>query len=159
MKYKFFFTSIFFCSLFFIGGCSSVSFPCFCGCCGTKHISVFSEPIDKNRLASVHVNTPDPRHEINPHGQRLYVSWCIPKSFRDTKLRGVLKVRFNVPEEATIPFEIDRPRGTMTYQILNEEYFEKEGILAYKVQIFSDGKEIDSYQHSMWADLISFDNP
>lgn len=47
--------------------------------------------------------------------------------------------------------------GTMIYQLLNKEYFEKEGILAYKVQIFSDGHEIDSYQHTMWTELISCD--
>jgi hypothetical protein len=159
MKFLSYFKFIVLMTPLFIEGCSTVTFPCFCGCCGTKQISVLNEPINKNRLASVHVNAPDPRHELNPHGQRLYVSWCLSKRYKDTKLRGVLKVRFNTPEEATIPFEINNLRGTITYQIINEEYFAKEGILAYKVQIFSDGKEVDSYQHSMWTDLISFDSP
>lgn len=143
----------------FLSACSTVAFPCFCGCSNSKHISVFNEPINQSRLASVHVNAPDPLHELNPHGQRLYVSWSLPKKYKDANLRGVLKVRFNTPEEATIPFKMDRLRGTMTYQILNEEYFSKEGILAYKVQIFCDGEEIDTYKHTMWTDFISFDSP
>ena len=159
MKRHSFFKLTFLSIALLLSSCSTVVFPCFCGCSNSKHISVFNEPINQARLASVHVNAPDPLHELNPHGQRLYVSWSLPKKYQDTELRGVLKVRFNTPEEVTIPFKMDRLRGTITYQILNEEYFEKEGILAYKVQIFSNGEEIDTYKHSMWTDLISFDNP
>ncbi len=138
-----------------LAGCSQVTWPCLCGCSTRKHLSVLNEPINQQRLASVHVNAPDPLHELNAHGQRLYVSWALPRSYKNSQLNGILKVRFNVSEQANIPFKIDRLRGTMTYQIINEEYFQKEGIQSYKVQIFSDGKEIDAYVHSMWTELIS----
>lgn len=150
--------SVFSILLFFLTSCSSVTFPCLCGCSGSKYVSVLNETIDQSRLASVHVNAPDPLHELNPHGQRIYVSWSLPKKYKNTDLRGVLKIRFNTPEQVTIPFKIDRLRGTITYQSINEEFFSKEGIQAYKVEIYSNGEEIDTYQHSMWNELISFDH-
>lgn len=129
----------------------------YCGCSSSKHISVFNETIDQDRLASVHVNAPDPLHEVNAHGQKLHVSWKIPKIYEGAKLNGVLKIRFNTPQQITIPFEINSLKGSMTYELLNEEYFSKQGIGAYQIQIFSDGVQIDTYQHSMWADLILID--
>lgn len=148
-----------FCLAFvFLTSCSSVTFPCLCGCSGSKYVSVLNETIDQSRFASVHVNAPDPIHELNPHGQRIYVSWSLPKKYKNTELRGVLKIRFNVPEQVTIPFKIDHLRGTMTYQSINEEFFAKEGIQAYRVEIYSNGEEVDIYQHSMWNELISFDH-
>lgn len=137
--------------------CSQVTWPALCGCCGTKYISVLNEPIDQNRRASVHVNAPDPLHEINPHGQRLYISWSLPSKYKETQINGFLKIRYHIAEQVTIPFEIKKMHGTFIYQLLNKEYFEKEGILAYKVQIFSNGQEIDCYQHTLWTELISCD--
>ncbi|MCH9632434.1 MAG: hypothetical protein S4CHLAM6_07700 [Chlamydiae bacterium] len=143
------------CVFFLLTGCSQVTWPCLCGCSGSKHISVLNEPINHGRLASTHVNAPDPLHELNAHGQRLYVSWSLPKLYKGAQLNGILKVRFNISEQVTIPFKIERLKGTITYQIINEEYFQKEGIQSYKVQIFSDGKELDCFQHTMWTELIS----
>lgn len=136
--------------------CSSKA-DCQYGCNFSKHISVFNEPIDQNRLASVHVNAPDPLHEINPHGQRLHVSWKIPKIYEGHSLHGMLKIRYNTPEQMDIPFEIHSLKGSMTYELINEDYFSKKGIGAYQIQIFSDEIAIDTYQHSMWADLILID--
>lgn len=144
------------CSMFTLTACS-IKNSCQCGCSSSKHISVFNEPIDQDRLASVHVNAPDPLHEVNAHGQKLHVSWKIPKIYEGANLNGVLKIRFNTPEQVTIPFEICSLKGSMTYELLNEEYFSKQGIGAYQIQIFSDGVPIDTYQHSMWADLILID--
>lgn len=138
-----------------LSSCANMALPCFCGCCGSKHISVLNEPIDQNRLASVHVNAPDPRHEENAHGQRLYVSWGLPHKYKGTELTGILKVRYHSPEQAIIPFVIDKLRDTFIYEIVDEEYFKKEGILAYQIQIFSDGELVDTYQHSMWTELIT----
>lgn len=154
---KFFLKALLFLLPFSFASCSQVAWPALCGCCGTKYISVLNEPIDQERRASVHVNAPDPLHEINPHGQRLYISWKLPAKYKETTISGLLKIRYHVAEQVTIPFEMKKLHGTMIYQLLNKEYFEKEGILAYKVQIFSDGHEIDSYQNTMWTELISCD--
>lgn len=143
--------------LMLLASCSQVAFPCICGCNGSKYISVLNEPINQERLASVHVNAPDPLHEINPHGQRLYINWRLPAKYKEKELKGILYVHYNVSEQATIPFKIDHTRGMMVYEITNEEYFKKQGILSYKVQIFSEGQEVDVFQHALWTELITLE--
>lgn len=135
--------------------CSSKG--CFCGCSGSKHISVLSLPIDNKVLASVHVNTPDHRHQLNHHGQKIYVSWKLPKEYFGQTLSGVLKIRFKIPKQIEIPFEISSLSGKMCYDVLDEEYFSGEGVLAYQVKIFIGDQVVDSFQHKMWTELISFD--
>lgn len=106
----------------------------------------------------MHVNSPDSRHELNAHGQRLSISWRLPKQYLDTELKGLLKIRFGIPEQIEIPFEISKLSGTWTYQVINEDYFSKEGISAYQAILFADGEEVDHFQHKMWAELINL-NP
>ncbi len=126
---------------------------------GVARLSILSEVVNQKILASVHVNAPDDHlHALNPHGQRLYVSWRLPKKYLDSELKGVLKVQFKVPKQVEVPFEIKKYSGTFIYQIINEDYFQKEGILSYKVELFSNGKEIDHFKHKMWAELISFED-
>lgn len=126
---------------------------------GVAHLSILSEVVNQKILASVHVNSPDDHmHALNPHGQRLYVSWRLPKKYLTSELKGILKVQFKVPEQVEIPFEIKKSSGTFIYQIINDDYFQKEGILSYKVELFSNGQEIDYFEHKMWAELISFNN-
>lgn len=148
---------LFICSwllLIFLSSCSG-SYPCFCGCNGSRHLSVLSVPVNQNTRASVHVNSPDFRHTLNPQGQRLYVSWKLPKEYLGKMLKGVLKIRFKVPEQIEVPFEISKLSGQMTYEVINDEYFSREGILSYKVQLFADNQEIDVFEHKMWAELIT----
>ncbi len=128
-------------------------------CCSRSCISVFNESITQQTLASVNVNAPDPLHEKNPHGQRLYIRWSLPKKYENEALRGVLKIRFQVPQQAIIPFKVDHLKGAFCYEILNEDYFSKEGILAYQIQIFSGEQCIENVQHCMWTELITFENP
>lgn len=148
----------FFVSLFFLVGCScGSSYPCFCGCNGSRHLSLLSEAVTKETFASTHVNTPDTNQLINPQGQRITVSWKLPKKYLDQPLHGVLSVQFKIPKAIKIPFEIERSKGSFVYQLLGDEYFEKEGILSYKAQIFSNNVEIDSFTHKMWVELVSFE--
>ncbi|MCH9633517.1 MAG: hypothetical protein S4CHLAM7_02450 [Chlamydiae bacterium] len=140
-------------SLFLVGCSHSQSIALF----GPK-VSVFNEPVTQNSLASVHVNTPDPLHQLNPHGQRLHISWRIPRSYQKTHLRGVLKVQFKVPKQIEIPFQITKHLGHFTYQVINEDYFEQKGILSYQVQIFENNREIAHFQNKMWAKLVDL-NP
>lgn len=153
-KIRFF--AIVFALVFLTSCCSSKG--CFCGCSGSKHISVFSLPIDNKTLASVHVNTPDHRHLLNHNGQKIYVSWKLPKEYLGQTLSGVLKIRFKIPKQIEIPFEITALAGRIAYEVLDEEYFNGEGVLAYQIQIFIGDQLVDSFQHKMWTELISFDS-
>lgn len=120
----------------------------------SKYIGVYPEVINVQARASTHVNAPDVLHQINPHGERLYVTWHLPKKYASKVLEGVLKVRFQNPLQEEIPFKITKRRGKLVYEVVNESYFERGGILAYQVNIFCEGKLVDEYHTSLWTELI-----
>lgn len=143
--------------LFFISSCSQTSL-CFCGCNGSKHLSILSEVIDKDRLASVHVNAPDILQEKNSQGMRLYIHWKLPKKYLGENIQGLLKIRFKSPHQEEIPFRVDQLKGHFIYDVVDKEYFDHEGVLAYKIELFCDQIPIDQYQHKMWCELIEFED-
>lgn len=121
---------------------------------GSKYLSIYSEVINQQSRASTRVNTPDRLHHINPHGQRLFVSWHLPKKFLGKPLEGKLFIRFVGPYQEEIPFTITSLHDSLTYEIINEDFFDKKGILTYSVEIYSEGQKIDHFNHKMWTDLI-----
>lgn len=40
------------------------------------------------------------------------------------------------------------------YTLLNERYFETEGILTYKVDLMGDGQILEEWRHQLWHELI-----
>ncbi len=143
-------------ALIIICSCSQTSF-CFCGCNGAKHLSILAESINQDRLASVHVNAPDPLHEINPPVLRLYIHWKLPKKYHDQNLTGILKIRFNDPHQIEVPFSINSLKGQFIHDILNHDYFDYGGVMAYKIEIFSNNQKIDVFEHKLWSELITID--
>ncbi len=127
-------------------------------CCSGR-VCIRQEVITKDSLASVQMHTPDPRHEENPLGQRLIVKWRFPKNaIKDRKdVQGLLKIRYYNFEQQNIYFPITGSWGFYVYDLLNEEYFEKEGILTYKVEVICEEEVIEEWTHQLWAELISFD--
>lgn len=129
-----------------------------CSSCCSHNLYVSHEAVSKDSLASVHVNTPDPLHEVNPVGQRLFVSWKLPRSLvKSGDVQGVLKVRYFNNQQENIPFQVNSPWGRYMYSLLDDEYFEKNGLMTYKVEIIKDGKVLKEWKHQLWAELISFD--
>lgn len=137
--------------LIFFTSCCLSSPTCFTG---SKYLSVFSEPIDKTLRASTHVNTPDPAHFENPHGLRIQVSWHLPKSFLGQKLELKLGVRFKKPFQEEINYPIDALNSSLTYEVTNEDYFSRGGVLSYQAELYVNGEKVDAYKHRLWVDLI-----
>ncbi len=154
VKYFFFF----FLMIGILSGCSDrILLSCGCGCNGNGGITVLAEVIDRQSPASAHVNAPDPLHEENLHGQRLTLNWCLDKKYSGSRMYGILKVRFKEPKQDVIRFDISAVRGSYRYEVTNQEYFSKKGILSYQCEIFSEDRPVASFQHKMWAELITFD--
>lgn len=108
-------------------------------------------------LASYYVNTPDPRQNMTTVGQRLIVSWVVPKYYLDyDDLHLEVTVRFRTKEEVTEIFPISKTRGTYVFALLNADYFEKKGFLTYKVNLMGNGCVLEEWRHRIWTDLISF---
>lgn len=125
--------------------------------CAPRPITVFSEYVSIENLASYSVNTPDPYLNNPAVGQKLYISWNVSDfSCKQFPLELKLFIRFRNRTEAVESFAINKTMGSYVYQLLGEEYFEKEGILCYKIQLLNDQEVLDEWRHQIWVDLITF---
>lgn len=124
--------------------------------CTRQVLTVQTEFLSHENLASYHVRTPDPRLWNPPIGQRLLINWRIPVYFgKMTDLKLVLKLRFYDHTEKTELIEVAKPTGIYIYSLLNEEYCEKKGILTYKAQLWSGNHILDEWRHQLWVELIT----
>lgn len=132
--------------------CALILIPFLCSCLSerlTAHMSYLS----RKSLASYHVDTPDPCLNDPPLGQRLLISWNLPKeNVSDVYLK--LTVRFNNREEKVICQKLRRNWGTYTYTLINEAYFACCGIQTYKVELIRCNEVVECWQHQLWAELI-----
>lgn len=125
--------------------------------CSCNVITVQSEYIDRESLASAHVGTPDPRLNDPPFGQRLIISWSLPREYgRYRELHLDLTLRFRNSEEKSQRIAIHQRQGTTVYEVLDEFYCETKGIQTYKIDLIGDGERLDEWRHQLWADMIHF---
>lgn len=118
-------------------------------------LSVHTEYLSHENLASFHVGTPDPKLFCPTIGQRLILSWNIPVSYQAyPDLNIKMTIRFRNREQIVKSFELDRFQGLFIYPLLDEEYFEKDGILTYKVELFSEEILLEEWLHQLWAEQI-----
>ena len=111
------------------------------------------EWLDEKYLASMHVNTPDPRKAHPPNGQKLLVKWDFPKSLFDRKLTALITVRLWDNSEQLFCHAIERKRDYLDLYFPTED--KNLRILTYKVEIFSQEKElIEVWKHHFWTELI-----
>lgn len=125
-------------------------------CVNQGKLSVFSDYVTQEYLASYHVGTPDPSLNAPTIGQRIYVRWNLAKNHGYCELTLKLRVRFKDRSEITEYVQLNQPCGMYTYSILNEEYFARNGIMTYKIELLGDGQRIDEWQHQMWVELVIF---
>lgn len=130
----------------------------FSSCCTPCHLSVQSLFITHEDLASTIVYTPDPRKECPDIGQKLIVRWslCSEQTMENEETLLLLKIRYGTGEERQILHEIHSSSGRMIYELLNEEYQELCGILAYKAEIIQNGSVINEWTHQVWTERICF---
>lgn len=125
--------------------------------CSHRTITVFTEYVSQESLASYSVNSPDPHFNAPAVGQKLYISWDITNlSCNQFPLELKLFLRFRNRTDTVKSFAINKTMGSYMYQLLGEEYFEKEGILSYKIQLLNDQKLLEEWRHQIWVDLITF---
>ena len=127
--------------------------------CSKNTLSIRNNYISYKDLASYYVTSPDPK-KLNPDiGQRLTVKWHLSKEDwqnHDTKL--TLKIRFYNREEKVIEQVIDKSRGKIIYEIINEDFQEKNGILTYYAEIVKDKTVIKKWRHQIWSPSINLDS-
>lgn len=121
--------------------------------CSQNHLSVHTDFVGYETLASFHVGTPDPELYCPDYGQRLHIAWNLPCR-AELVIRAYIRFKNLTETEWIIP--LSEPRGRSTYILLNEDYDKTGGILTYKVELFDGEKVIETQKHALWTELISF---
>lgn len=124
--------------------------------CQREHITAQTSYWNRSQLASYHVETPDPRLNYPMMGQRLLVSWALPQSyFAYSDLHLEITIRFGDRSELVKNILLCDRAGEYLYSLIDEEYFNKEGILTYKIDVVGDGVILERWRHQLWVELIS----
>jgi hypothetical protein len=117
--------------------------------CYRHHLYVQQEWVDRNFLASSHVNTPDPKLDDPPEGQRLLIAWDFPRSQFQKELSLAVSVRFWSDTQKEISYPLPKKRGYCAY------FFPNEKILTYRVRVLTrEGTVLESWNHHFWTQLI-----
>ncbi|NGX42478.1 MAG: hypothetical protein K940chlam7_00758 [Chlamydiae bacterium] len=129
--------------------------------CNSDMMSIHTDYMSHETLASYYVKTPDPFLNNPPIGQRLILSWTIPrKHTRYHPLYIKLTLRFRNREEEEKWIHVRKTSGTYIYYLLDKEYCEKGGLLTYKAQLIANNCVLEEWRHQLWAELILFEeNP
>jgi len=126
--------------------------------CSGKRLYVQNRYIDHEDLASYHIGTRDFRKKNPDIGQKLVITWSVPSHYLDMEdPHLLLKMRYRNREEREICLPLEKKSGNYTYTLLNEEYFEKDGILTYKAMIIGDHEVLEEWKHQIWADMLVLD--
>ena len=120
--------------------------------CANNHLWVHLENIDKNYLASSHVNTLDYRQDDFESGQRIIISWFFPSNLYDKDLYLYLTTRFWDETQELKICAINSRTGNCFFHFSNKK------ILTYKVDVVTkEGNVLETWQHQLWVDLIDVD--
>lgn len=123
--------------------------------CAHSFLSVYSDYLTERSLASYHVDTPDPLKICPSIGQRLIVTWSLPKCYQKIPhLYLDVQIKFRNLTERREFVPITRLNDTYVYEILNEDYRDTQGFLTYLVILMQDQHVLQQWRHSMWTDLI-----
>lgn len=127
---------------------------CLSGCV-YERLSVHTDYVGQETLASYHVGTPDPLLAAPPYGQRLIISWRLPLSYRDRDdLQIRLKIRFRNREDTIVTFPLESRCGSHLYTLLDQDFTQKGGFLAYQAELLAGDEVLETWTHQLWAPLI-----
>ncbi|MDN3508192.1 MAG: hypothetical protein P0S94_04655 [Simkaniaceae bacterium] len=120
--------------------------------CDKYYVDVKKEQISRATLASSYVGSPDPRQQNPPSGEKLMITWRLPKEALKDPLTLKIQIIYTDFEEETKLLPIDSRRG------LHITPLSKKPILSYKAEIVTlSGKEIESWTHQLFFKLIKED--
>ncbi|NGX51674.1 MAG: hypothetical protein K1060chlam2_01547 [Chlamydiae bacterium] len=127
--------------------------------CEKYYLSVKRESVDRSKLASTFVGSPDPRQKNPPTGEELLLEWRLPRTALKQELTLVLKLIYKNYSEETIRYPVDRRRGVIIFALLDEKYRQTEGFLTYKADIITpDGTPLKEWKQQLWVDLITLED-
>lgn len=126
---------------------------CVLSACHRAPLICRSEYLYPEYLASEQINTPDPLR-LCFYGQQVIIYWNVLRLKFDQPVELVLHVRYGDRSCESMKIDVDQPRGYWIYRLVNQEYWCKEGILAYHVELIQNGCVLAEWSHHLWAELI-----
>lgn len=143
--------------------CSVVS------CSKTPWLKVRTEYYDQKQLASVAVDTPDPKKEHAVWGQRLLIQWDIcsgdmssQKLLANTKTPNPetphpelsIRIRLKNGDEKRETRTLHGTSGLEYFTIDAYDYSSTGGILSYTIELSLEGTLIKRSSHRLWVEPI-----
>lgn len=126
--------------------------------CTLHPLTVQTQYLSAENLASYYVGTPDPHLDHPTVGQRLLVQWSLSSSeFDNQSLFLHLVIRFRNHQEKEIKVPIETKRGFYLYDVVNQDFCQSGGVLTYFAEIRNESCVVTSWKHPLWANLITFD--
>jgi hypothetical protein len=129
------------------------------GCCKAPSLALHSNYITMESRASFHARTPDPAWQCPTLGQRIYVQWNLSPDEFTPPLELVLSMHYGDRTEGTESISLLKAQGWYIYELINDEYFAKMGIVAYKAELWREGQVIKTWRHLLWEDKIPVSSP
>lgn len=123
--------------------------------CSRTQLIVFTDTVSYENLASFVVGTPDPLLDCPDKGERLVISWSLPCLCDDSRVYA--RVRFRNLKEVEISIPLEKDRGFITYNVINQDYKDSGGILTYRVFLMQGENILEESQHALWTELILFE--
>ncbi len=123
------------------------------GCARSPWIKARTEYVDMKQLASVAVDTPDPKKDTAYWGERLFMRWDMASKSGLGAL--TIRIRLRDGSEKQIQKAIEGNSGTEQISLDSYEYNLNGGILSYKIELSIDGKVIASTSHRLWYEPIT----
>ena len=126
-----------------------------CTSCSRPILSIQSEFLRREQLASYHVQVADPMLNQPLIGKRVLLQWTIPSSYFDYEdLHIELSIRFGDRSEQTICLKPLHKSGTYTYLLRDNAFTERNGILAYKAELIGGECVLAEWRHQLWTEII-----
>lgn len=124
--------------------------------CGRPRLALQQQQITPAYLASTNVGTPDPR--TPPKGQMIVAEWFVPRWVVNESPILSIDILFENLTEDRVEFPITSTVGYETYSVLNKQFKETGGLLAYKAEITNtEGEILAEWKHQLWVKLITVD--
>jgi hypothetical protein len=135
-------------------------------CTTTPWIKVRTEFYDQKQLASVAVDTPDPKKEHAYWGQRLLIQWNIGKIPTTAKQDSLLpqnelliRVRLKNGKDKVEKRPLTGTSGIEYFTIDTYDYTHSGGVLSYHIELLQNGKVLQQSSHRLWVELINLSKP
>lgn len=124
----------------------------------TNRLSVRTEYLNRENLASYAIKTPDPTLTCPSIGQQLIISWSLPKQYLSYEdLHVNLIVRWHTYEEKQLKIPITSARSYYIYSLVDNQYYQSKGITTYRVEIIGNGEVLETWIHPLWKEWLVFD--